>query len=83
MTRRATIRSDVDHPATIAGAIRPDNTEEMKTTVEDEAVVTTIQRDSTAGLRSTVDDYVVNLTVAIAVARTANRHATDTKPTNT
>lgn len=83
MRRQATIRSAVDWPEHIARAIEPDNTEEMETTIEDETVVTTIERDSTAGLRSTADDYVVNLTVAIEVARTANRHTTDDEPTNT
>lgn len=79
MNRRATIRSTVDRPEQIAGAVEPDNTPEMQTTVEGETVVTTIERDSTAGLRSTADDYVVNLAVAIDVARTATRHADDDK----
>ena len=77
MTRRATIRAAVESPEQIARAIEPDNTPEIETTVEDGQVVTTIERDSTAGLRSTADDYVVNLGVAIEVARTANRHQTD------
>lgn len=70
---RATIRTEVETPAMIADAIRPDNTPEMDTRVEDGAIVTTIERDSTSGLRSTVDDYVVNLSVAVEVAQTANR----------
>lgn len=82
MTRRATLSSTVDRPAVIAAAIEPDNTTEMETTVDGDTIVTTIERDSTAGLRSTVDDYVRNLSVALEVARTANRHATD-EPTNT
>lgn len=76
MTRNATIRSTVDHPEVIAAAIEPDNTAEMETTVVDDAIVTTIEREQTGGLRSTVDDYVVNLTVALEVAATANRHTT-------
>ena len=48
----------------VAAAVRPDNTAEMTTRVEGDAVVTTIERDSTSGLQSTVDDYVVNLRVA-------------------
>lgn len=83
MTRHATIRSTVDRPAEIAAAIEPDNTTDMETTVDGDTVVTTIERDSTAGLRSTIDDYVVNLTVALEVARTANRHTTNDEPTNT
>ncbi|MFB6085528.1 MAG: KEOPS complex subunit Pcc1 [Halodesulfurarchaeum sp.] len=75
MTRRATIRSTVERPEQIARAIEPDNTPEIGTTVEDDTLITTIERDSTAGLRSTTDDYVVNLAVAIDVARTANQHA--------
>ncbi|WP_254523438.1 KEOPS complex subunit Pcc1 [Natrinema caseinilyticum] len=34
MSRRATIRTDHDDPALLARAIRPDNTDEMSTTVE-------------------------------------------------
>jgi tRNA threonylcarbamoyladenosine modification (KEOPS) complex Pcc1 subunit len=76
MTRTATIRTDVDDPAHVAAAVRPDNTSEMETRVEDGAVVTRIERDDTSGLHSTVDDYVVNLTVAVEVAQHANRHTT-------
>lgn len=83
MTRRATIKSTVDRPETIAEAVKPDNTTEMDTAVEGGAIVTTIERNSTAGLRSTVDDYVVNLTVALEVAQTANRHTTNDEPINT
>ncbi len=83
MNRHATITSTVDHPEIVADAIRPDNTSEMATTVEDGTIVTSIERDSTTGLRSTVDDYVVNLSVALEVTKTANRHETDHEPTNT
>ncbi|MGM0372639.1 MAG: KEOPS complex subunit Pcc1 [Halobacteriota archaeon] len=85
MTRRATIRSTVADPTTIAGAIAPDNTDQIETTVEDEQVLTTIERETTAGLRSTADDYVMNLSVAIEVAATANRHDTNERsdPNNT
>ena len=65
--RRAEIRTTHDTPAraaSIAAAVSPDNTAEMTTRVDDDAVVTTIERDSTSGLQSTVDDYVVNLRVA-------------------
>ena len=67
MTREATIRSDVANPDLVAAALRPDNTPEMETLVEDGQVVTTIERETTSGLRSTVDDYVVNLTVAVTI----------------
>ena len=48
----------------VAAAVRPDNTDEMTTRVDGDAVVTAIERDNTSGLQSTVDDYVVNLRVA-------------------
>jgi len=73
VTRTATLRSAVDGPETVARAVRPDNTAEMATRVEDGAVVTDIERETTSGLRSTVDDYVVNLTVAVQ----AREHAAD------
>ena len=62
--RRARLRTGHDRPDVVAAAVRPDNTDEMSTTVEDGAVVTTIERDSTGGLRTTADDYLANLTVA-------------------
>lgn len=71
MTRTATIRTEVEQPTLLARAIRPDNTPEMETRVQGDAVVTRIEREVTGGLQSTVDDYVVNLTVADAVAETA------------
>ncbi|ADB60287.1 hypothetical protein Htur_1399 [Haloterrigena turkmenica DSM 5511] len=79
MSRRATIRTRHDDPELVARALRPDNTDEMETVVEREdgdaetktegAVVTHIEREATGGLHSNVDDYVVNLEVAIDVAR--------------
>jgi hypothetical protein len=65
--RRAEIRTTHGSSAravTVAAAVVPDNTAEMTTRVEDDAVVTEIARDSTSGLQSTVDDYVVNIRVA-------------------
>jgi len=70
---RATIRTthgDADAAAAIAAAVRPDNTEEMTTRVEDDAVVTDIERPTTGGLQSTADDYVVNLQVAAQLTTT-------------
>lgn len=83
MKRTATIRSTVPNVAEVGAAISPDNTEEMRTHVEDGTVVTTIERETTAGLRSTADDYVVNLAVALAVTRTANRRTTDDDTSHT
>ncbi|WP_436343081.1 KEOPS complex subunit Pcc1 [Natronorubrum sp. FCH18a] len=87
MSRRATIRTTHDDPELVARALRPDNTDEMETSVEkgadpasdrtqsdgDDAgaVVTRIERETTGGLHSNVDDYVVNLEVAIDVAHAA------------
>ena len=65
--RRAELTTTHGSPAgaeRVANAVTPDNTAEMTTRVEGDAVVTTIERESTSGLQSTVDDYVVNLRVA-------------------
>lgn len=75
-TRTARIRTPVEHPEVVAAAVRPDNTPEMDTRVEDETVVTRVERPSTGGLRTTADDYVVNLTVATQIAQLADRHTT-------
>ncbi|MGB9963511.1 KEOPS complex subunit Pcc1 [Halobacterium sp. CBA1126] len=76
MTRTATISTEVSDPGVVAAAVRPDNTAEMDTRVEDGSVVTRIERGDTGGLQSTVDDYVVNVTVAAEVVQHANRHTT-------
>jgi len=65
--RRAELRTVHGDAATaerIAAALRPDNTDQMRTTVDGDAVRTTVERETTSGLRATVDDYVVNLQVA-------------------
>ena len=75
-TRQTTIRTVHDHPAIVAAAIVPDNTDEMSTRVEESetqtggTVVTTIERDTTGGLRTTADDYIANLTVAQRITNT-------------
>ncbi|GAA0297531.1 KEOPS complex subunit Pcc1 [Halarchaeum salinum] len=74
--RSATVRTAHDDAELIANAVRPDNTESMTTRVDDDTVVTTIEREDTSGLRATTDDYVVNVTVANEVAQHANRHMT-------
>jgi len=66
--RRAEIRTTHGSPERVARAVRPDNTDEMTTRVEGDAVVTTVERDSTNGLQATVDDYVVNIRVAAQLA---------------
>ncbi|MFB6256531.1 MAG: KEOPS complex subunit Pcc1 [Haloplanus sp.] len=75
--KRACIETTHDDAAMVAAALRPDNTPSMSTDVTDDVVRTTIDRDAVGGLQSTVDDYVVNLTVAATVARTAREHEHD------
>jgi len=62
--RCAEVRTELDDAELVAAALVPDNTAQMNTRVEGDAIVTTIERETTGGLRSTVDDYVVNLDVA-------------------
>ncbi|WP_135826960.1 KEOPS complex subunit Pcc1 [Halorussus ruber] len=82
MSRSATIRTDVEEAEILAASVRPDNTPQIDTRVEDGAVVTAIERETTGGLRTTVDDYVVNLSVAQRVVQAAKRHADNTKQTD-
>ena len=63
-TRRATLRTTHADAVAVARALAPDNTAQMDTRVEGDAVVTTVERETTGGLRATVDDYVTNLQVA-------------------
>jgi tRNA threonylcarbamoyladenosine modification (KEOPS) complex Pcc1 subunit len=74
MRARATIRTTHARPDVVAGALAPDNTAEMRTSVEGERVVTTIEREHASGLRATVDDYVVNLTVASRLTDDTQTH---------
>ena len=80
-SRTATVRSrfeDADTAETLAAAIRPDNTSEIDTRVDDSGIVTTVERGTTGGLQSTLDDYVVNLAVAEQIVQIANRQRSDT-----
>ncbi|SIR13303.1 hypothetical protein SAMN05421858_1544 [Haladaptatus litoreus] len=70
--RRATIRTELDDADVVAASLDPDNTPEMKTSVEDGEIVTHIERETIGGLQSTVDDYVVNLSVAAQTVQIAN-----------
>jgi hypothetical protein len=72
--KRARIETTHDDAATVAAALRPDDTPSMSTDVIGDVVRTTMERDTVGGLQSTVDDYVVNLTVAETVARTTREH---------
>jgi hypothetical protein len=83
--RRARLRTQhasADAAERIAAALVPDNTAEMATRVEGDAVVTEIERETTGGLHATVDDYVVNLTVAAQLTdRDGDPSTTDTHDT--
>ncbi|GAB3311015.1 hypothetical protein EI982_05050 [Haloplanus rallus] len=72
--RRADVATTHDDASTVAAALRPDNTPSMTTRVADDVVRTVVERETAGGLGSTLDDYVVNLTVAETVARTAREH---------
>jgi hypothetical protein len=73
--RTARVETRHDAPGLVAGAIRPDNTESMRTTVHGDRVRTTIERETTGGLGSSVDDYVVNLRVADRIVGDARARA--------
>ena len=75
---RAVVRTPLPDAERVAAALRPDNTPELETRVEDGAVVTTIERDTASGLRATLDDYLVNLGVARETGATADRPTDDT-----
>ena len=76
--RRAVVRTRLPDADRVAAAVRPDNTAELTTRVEDGAVVTTIERETASGLRATLDDYLVNLGVARATGTHADRPTDDT-----
>jgi tRNA threonylcarbamoyladenosine modification (KEOPS) complex Pcc1 subunit len=82
VTRTATVRTELDDAAILAASVRPDNTPEIDTRVEDGAVITEIRRETTGSLRTTVDDYVVNLAVAQEVVQAAIRHTSATATAN-
>ena len=73
-SRTARFRTTHADAATVATALRPDNTDSMETAVEGDELVTTVTRETTGGLQSTVDDTVVNLTVADAIVDTTRTH---------
>lgn len=81
--KRAVVRTRLSDAERVAAAVRPDNTAELTTRVDDGAVVTTIERDTASGLRATLDDYLVNLGVAEATGTHADRPTTDDTHTDT
>jgi hypothetical protein len=83
-TRQARIETrhdDAETAESVARALSPDNTAEMRTTADGDTVVTEIVRDSTGGLQTTVDDYVVNCQVAVQLATTDRAPSTQTEDT--
>lgn len=58
------LETEHDDPEAVAGAVSPDNTEEMETSVEDGKVVTRIEREDVESAGATADDYMRNLIVA-------------------
>ncbi|SFR44532.1 KEOPS complex subunit Pcc1 [Halogeometricum limi] len=73
-SRTARLRTTHDAADVVAAALRPDNTDSIRMTVEGDTLVTDIERETTGGLQSTVDDTVVNLTVADAVIDTVTNN---------
>ena len=76
--RTARLRTTHADAATVAAALRPDNTAAMEMTVEGDTLVTTVARETTGGLQATVDDAVVNLTVADAIVDSTRTHTQHT-----
>lgn len=74
MTRTLVVRTTHDDPEAIAASVRPDNTDEMATDVDGQAIETVITRETTSGLHSTADDYVVNLHVAAQCTTNHDNH---------
>jgi tRNA threonylcarbamoyladenosine modification (KEOPS) complex Pcc1 subunit len=61
---RVEIETEHKEAQKIALAVAPDNTEEMETRVEEERVVTRIEREDVESAGATADDYLRNLVVA-------------------
>jgi hypothetical protein len=79
---RRTVRIETPHPrpAALAAALRPDNTDDVRSWVDDGVLVTEIARDSTGSLAQTADDYVRNLRVG---AQLLTREAGSSADTDT
>ena len=75
-SRTARLRTTHADAATVAAALRPDDTAAMETAVEGDSLVVTVSRETTGGLQSTVDDTVVNLAVADAIVDITRTHNT-------
>ena len=79
--RLETRHADAETARRIAEAVRPDNTAEMETVLNDNRIVTEISRGTTGGLQTTVDDYMVNLATAAQLATADGDPSTDTHDT--
>ncbi|ESP87173.1 KEOPS complex subunit Pcc1 [Candidatus Halobonum tyrrellensis] len=66
-----TRHADPAAAATVAAALRPDNTAQIRTEADGTTVRTRVERDRTGGLQSSADDYLVNLAVAEEVVASA------------
>ncbi|MFP4590060.1 MAG: KEOPS complex subunit Pcc1 [Halobacteriales archaeon] len=64
-----TVRTVHADATAVAAAVGPDNTPEVRTRVEGDAVVTTIERETLGGLRATLEDYLRALAVADETVR--------------
>ncbi|QZX99598.1 KEOPS complex subunit Pcc1 [Halobaculum rubrum] len=73
-----TTHADAEAAATIAAAISPDNTDDIRTEADGATVATRIARDTTGGFLASVDDYLVNLDVADDVVATGRGGEGDT-----
>lgn len=71
-----TRHADAAAAATVADALAPDNTPQMRTDADGDVVRTRIERDTTGGLHATADDYLVNVAVADAVVTSARTGGT-------
>ena len=72
-----TRHADEATAATVAAALAPDNTPQMRTDADGDVVRTRIERGTTGGLHASADDYLVNVGVADAVVATARLHVAD------
>ncbi|GAA0257267.1 KEOPS complex subunit Pcc1 [Halobaculum roseum] len=84
LARTATVETthaDADAAATIAAAISPDNTDDIRTEADGATVATRVSRGTTGGFLASVDDYLVNLDVADDVVATGR--GTDGESTHT
>jgi hypothetical protein len=80
--RIETSHGDAETAREVARALCPDNTAEMHTRVEDDRIVTVIERHSTGSLQTTADDYVVNLQTGVQIV-TRDREPSTTETHDT